>query len=108
MAFFHIIKTLVQYGIFIFVCLGCDRLISATWSIKAEWIDANRRMVIAIMDNFTHGFIALYAWILSLEFDVNARNFVSGILCAVLSCAIDIDHFLLAGSWKLRVISFYV
>ena len=75
----------------------------------------------AITDNMVHGSLAVIIWLLGYmshvecrQSDVNSRHLGNGlakhtvvilqsVACGVLSSAVDIDHFLAAGSFDLQV-----
>lgn len=59
----------------------------------------------AIFDNITHAIVGGITWavILTLLKKSLAQNFLSIIWCIFLSSFIDIDHFIVAWSWKLSV-----
>ena len=75
----------------------------------------------AITDNMIHGSLAVIIWLLGYmshvdccQSDVRSRHLGNGlakhtvvilqsVVCGVLSCAVDIDHFLAAGSFEIQV-----
>ena len=96
-------KLVAQYAVFVIICLGCDRIISAAKSTNLRFIVSNSRIIFSIMDSFSHGIIAFHAWLLSVEFVLTSRNIGYAFLCTIIACSVDVDHFLAAGSWKLNV-----
>ncbi|KAL5259773.1 hypothetical protein ACHWQZ_G010021 [Mnemiopsis leidyi] len=74
----------------------------------------------AITDNMIHGSLAVIIWLLGYmshvdccQSDVRSRHLGNGlakhtvvilqsVVCGVLSCAVDIDHFLAAGSFEIQ------
>ena len=56
----------------------------------------------ALVDNAAHGIIAFFSWCIVCEIHVR-RDLIDGVLCGVIACAVDIDHFIAAKSFKLQV-----
>ncbi|XP_012264246.2 transmembrane protein 267 [Athalia rosae] len=58
----------------------------------------------AISDNVTHALVGGLSWTLVITLSKNSvtRNLLGITLCFVISSLIDLDHFLLAKSWKLQ------
>ena len=107
MTLLNTLKLAVQYGCFIALCIGCDKAIFIARFAKSSFIKANHRVVLSVMDSISHGLIALYAWLLVAEFNINAKCVASALLCAAIACLVDVDHFIAAGSWKLKVLNYY-
>lgn len=57
----------------------------------------------ALTDNFAHGLLAVWIWLLSAGRPTRGEDWLWLILCGASACAVDVDHFLAAGSWKLKV-----
>lgn len=55
----------------------------------------------ALVDNAAHGIIAFFSWCIVCEIHVR-RDLIDGVLCGVIACAVDIDHFIAAKSFKLQ------
>lgn len=74
-------------------------------------LSANYRHVKAICDNLTHGLIGFFtALIILTELTISPTLREQLILitaCAVSSSLIDVDHFIAAKSWHLKVIPFF-
>ena len=59
-------------------------------------------LVPALVDNSAHGVIAFISWCVVSE--VRARkDFADGAVCALIACALDVDHFIAARSLQLKV-----
>ena len=62
----------------------------------------NPRLFACIVDNFTHGFIATFVWMCTYVY-LNKRcpktEMVGSFFCG---CAVDLDHFVEAGSFSLK------
>ena len=59
-------------------------------------------LLCAAADNAAHGLIALCSWnVVSLPQRFIVSELYPSILCALLACVIDIDHFLFSKSWSL-------
>ena len=96
------LKMFLQYGFFAGLCLGCDAVVSIAKSMKIEPL-GQRNIILALLDNCSHGIIALFAWLLVADFEISKKNILLALLCAICACFVDIDHFISAGSWKLKV-----
>ncbi|XP_065063937.1 transmembrane protein 267-like [Rhopilema esculentum] len=97
----NMLKMFLQYGFFAGLCLGCDAAVSLAKSMKIEPL-SHRNIILALLDNCSHGIIALFAWLLMTDFENSKRNILLAFLCAICACFVDIDHFISAGSWKLK------
>ena len=103
MAFLHIFKIIAQFVCFAIICIGSDRFISASKPIIMKRLTANSTIILCFMDSLSHGVIAAYAWLLSINFEFTPGNIANSIKCAMIACSVDVDHFLAAGSWRLKV-----
>ena len=57
----------------------------------------------AVVDNASHGLIAFASFnVVTLPHRISWSEFQAAIVCAVLACLIDLDHFLIADSWSLQ------
>ena len=57
----------------------------------------------AVVDNVSHGLIAFASFnVVTLPHRISWSEFHAAIVCAVLACLIDLDHFLIADSWSLQ------
>ncbi len=61
----------------------------------------NNDILRALFDNSAHGAIAFLSW--SAVVGMNKRGVAESILCGVLACGIDLDHFVMAKSFTLQV-----
>ena len=95
------LRMMTHYGILAVVCLACDKVLSAVGPVKQ--LAAYSTLVRCVIDSSSHGLIALYSWLLVVDMEVALWNVVNSIFCAFISCCVDVDHFIAAGSWKLKV-----
>ena len=79
-------------------CTG-DRLVESCKSVPIR----------AIFDNLTHGIVGGFSWILVLLLSKKplTPNIYSIVYSVVISSFIDLDHFVAAKSWNLRVRIFF-
>ena len=56
----------------------------------------------ALVDNTAHGLIAFVSWCVVSEIQTR-KDVLESILCGLIACAIDVDHFLAAKSFRLQV-----
>lgn len=57
----------------------------------------------AASDNATHGLVAAFCWIMVSGRPISAESLRDTLLCALVACALDIDHFIAAASFQIRV-----
>ncbi|XP_063701224.1 transmembrane protein 267 [Culicoides brevitarsis] len=78
------------------ICVGGDRL-----------VDVNKEspLLKAISDNLTHGLVGLVSYLVVV---IDYRTSISlseqlllTFACFIIACGIDVDHFIMARSWKL-------
>lgn len=55
----------------------------------------------ALTDNVAHGVIAIISWLIVVGVQTR-KDIIEGIVCGVMALAIDIDHFIAAGSLSLK------
>jgi len=94
------LRVMTQYGILAIVCLGCDKVLSTVSSMKQ--LAAYSTVMKCVIDSSAHGLIALYSWLLIVDMEVTPWIAVNSIFCFFISCCVDVDHFIAAGSWKLK------
>lgn len=56
----------------------------------------------AASDNATHGLVAAFCWIMVSGRPISAESLRDTLLCALVACALDIDHFIAAASFQIR------
>lgn len=72
-------------------------------ALKISFITKNN-VLRSIVDNICHGTIAFVSWCAVVGVNVNKKKDVlEMLLCAVMACAIDLDHFISAKSYHLKV-----
>ena len=57
----------------------------------------------AASDSTTHGLIAMLSWLVVRYTDVGWLTMLEALACGLLSMAFDMDHFVAAKSWSLKV-----
>ena len=55
----------------------------------------------ALVDSSAHGTIAFFSWIAVVG--LTRRGVFQSFFCAFFACAIDLDHFIMAKSYSLKV-----
>lgn len=58
----------------------------------------------AAADNVTHGLVGLICWMAACGPRCFPASLREGILCGFIACALDVDHFVAAGSVKIEVV----
>lgn len=80
------------------ICVVGDKLVE---------LNSNSRILKAIFDNFTHACIGLVAFliiVMSIKANLTRNEkIVLVFVCFLLSSLIDVDHFIAAKSWRLKV-----
>lgn len=56
----------------------------------------------AVWDNATHGLVAVICWMLTCGKFSCVTAWKESLLCGVIACAVDVDHFIAAGSVKIK------
>lgn len=74
-------------------CVFCERLV----------LLANERWMKAVIDSTIHASIAGLAWLTVTGDKLACKTIAQSILCAFMSSAIDVDHFIAASSLSLEV-----
>jgi hypothetical protein len=69
-------------------------------ALKISWINSSD-ILRALFDNSGHGTIAFLSWLAVAG--INNRGFAESVLCGVMASAIDLDHFVMAKSYTLKV-----
>lgn len=86
-----------------FICISGDRLVDK---------NKNHPLLKAVSDNVTHGLIGLFSYlIVMIEYRTSVSISELFLLVGagfIVSCGIDLDHFIMARSWKLVVSSVLV
>ena len=83
---------LLPYGFLGSICCGLDAL----------FLSVKHQVFRAVVDNTAHGVIAFVSWCVVSEIRTR-KDLMDGILCGFIACAIDVDHFIAAKSFKLQV-----
>lgn len=96
-------RLLTKSQVVLSICLGAT-CIFGDISVSRN---SDSRALKAICDNFTHALVGFFTAILILS---GLREHISAydrlwmiIVCSCVSSWIDIDHFIVAKSWQLRV-----
>lgn len=76
-------------------CYLADRLLQFPFIQQIYWLRA-------LSDNMVHGIIGLWSWAIVIGLKKKS-DFTEVILAGFLSSVIDMDHFILAGSFSLKV-----
>lgn len=87
----------LPYILLPFVCLSFDE------ALKIPFI--NKKDVLrSLVDNGGHGGIAFVCWWAVVgTSDLTRKDFAEMVVCGVIACAIDLDHFISAKSFNLKV-----
>lgn len=77
---------------------------SICYGLDAIFLSVQRRgfYLRALVDNGAHGMIAFVSWCIVTEMRTR-KDLMDAILCALIACAIDVDHFIAAKSFRLQV-----
>lgn len=89
----HSIVRLLPYFILGSICYGFDVIflsVQDTFYLKA------------VVDNTAHGIIALVSWCIISEIQTR-KDLIDAIVCGIIACGLDVDHFIAARSFKLQV-----
>lgn len=79
-------------------CLSFDEALKISFIMKND-------VLRSIVDNTGHGIIAFVSWsAVTGVSDTKRRDVAEMVLCGIIACAIDLDHFVAAKSFKLKVI----
>ena len=90
---FRSIVRLLPYFILGSICCGFDVIflsVQDTFYLKA------------VVDNTAHGIIALVSWCIISEIQAR-KDLIDAIMCGIIACGLDVDHFIAARSFKLQV-----
>lgn len=90
----HQILRILPYLFLGCVCYGFDAIFSKIEGEYAPYIGA-------VADNAAHGIIAFFSWCIVCEIHIR-KHLIDGVLCGIIACAIDLDHFIAAKSFKLK------
>lgn len=85
---------ILQYVFLGLTCIGVDYLMLVP-------IIHNNDYARAVTDNAGHGLIAAISWL--VVSGIHKETIFQGVACALISSAIDLDHFIMAKSLKLKV-----
>ena len=69
-------------------------------TLKISWINSSS-IFRALVDNSAHAFFAFLSWLAVAG--ITRRGIAESVFCAVLASAIDLDHFIMAKSLKMKV-----
>uniref|UniRef100_A0A2R5L8R3 Transmembrane protein 267 n=1 Tax=Ornithodoros turicata TaxID=34597 RepID=A0A2R5L8R3_9ACAR len=56
----------------------------------------------AVWDNSTHGLVGVICWMLTCGNFPCLAVWKESLLCGLIACSVDVDHFIAAGSFKLK------
>ena len=86
----------LPYVLLPLTCIAFDE------ALKVSFI--NKSAVLrSVVDNSGHGTIAFVSWCAVTGVEVNKRkDIIEMVLCAIIACAIDLDHFIAARSYSLK------
>lgn len=90
-AFSGKLKLCAQHALLYLVCATGDWLQSPNFQLPSY--------LRALLDNLTHGGIAAVSWIIVVD---DSSKYLEIVVCGLMSCAVDVDHFLAARSFKLN------
>lgn len=91
---FSTASVISSLGLGIF-CYLADKLLQFSFIQQTYWLRA-------LSDNMVHGIIGLWSWAIVIGLKKKS-DFTEVILAGFLSSVIDMDHFILAGSFSLKV-----
>lgn len=94
----HSILRLLPYFVLGSICYGFDVIFLSV---------QDRFYLRAVVDNSAHGIIAFVSWCIISEIQTR-KDLIDGIVCGIIACGIDLDHFAAARSFKLQVRSFFI
>ena len=94
MKFSFVVSTTLPYVLLPILCLVFDE------TLKISRINSSD-ILRAFFDNMAHGAIAFLSWLAVAG--INKRGFAESVFCGVLACAIDVDHFVMAKSFNMKV-----
>ena len=77
-------------------CIAGDQLVAVGVIRENIWLRA-------LTDNLVHGIVALLSWAAVLDFRFYKLQVMEVLLSGFLGSAVDLDHFVAAGSVKLKV-----
>ena len=89
----HSIVRLLPYFVLGSICYGFDVIFLSV---------QDRFYLKAVVDNTAHGIIALASWCIISEIQTR-KDLIDAIVCGIIACGIDVDHFIAARSFKLQV-----
>ena len=89
----HSIVQLLPYFFLGSICYGLDAIFMTV---------QDRFYLKAALDNTAHGIIALVSWCIISEIQTR-KDLIDAIVCGIIACGIDVDHFIAARSFKLQV-----
>ncbi|KXJ27108.1 Transmembrane protein C5orf28-like [Exaiptasia diaphana] len=82
-----------QYIFLGLLCIGIDYLVFRHFVKKNDYIRA-------LLDNFGHGLIAAVSWL--VVSGIRRESVIQAVCCAAMSSGLDIDHFVMAKSLKIK------
>ena len=81
-----------------YVCLGVICFVCDAFLISVH----HRVFFRAVLDNAVHGIIAFVSWCIVSNIQTR-KDLTDGIFCGAIACGLDIDHFIVAKSFRLQV-----
>ena len=88
-------KTVACEVVLLFICLLGDHLLMHPV--------AKQHIVRALTDSLTHGLVGGVSWALVTDVHLNRQRIMEWFLCMGLAMAVDVDHFIAAKSFHLKV-----
>lgn len=78
------------------ICISGDNMMSyLPLYLKSQHLNA-------ILDNMVHGMVGFFSWAVVIGMQLKCKDILQCILCLLLACLVDVDHFLAAGSLRLK------
>lgn len=74
----------------------------ADYVVLTSPVIRSSRHVYALADNLAHGVVAIASW-LAMCGVRGRQDLLNALLCGFIACAIDVDHFVCARSFYLKV-----
>ena len=86
---------ILPYGFLGSICCGLDVIFVSVQYQQSPYLRA-------LVDNSAHGLIAFVSWCVVSEIQTR-KDLLDAILCGLIACVIDVDHFIAAKSCRLQV-----
>lgn len=92
----NIIRFLIYELLIYIVCISGDNTYGFQLATDSFFLRS-------MLDSFTHGFIAFVCWAVVTDLTFQRTKMFECCGCTIMAMLLDIDHFLAAGSLKLKV-----